>query len=80
MKFLLILFLLLASIFVFVSNSDMDDDNLYSKLDFDSTRVLVDRFLLNNKKIRYAEVGVETNRLIIFIHGAPGSLMLSMDF
>jgi len=74
MKFLFILFLLLASIFVFVFESDMNDDNLYTKLDIDSTRVLVDNFNLNNIEIRYADVGDETNRLIIFIHGAPGSL------
>jgi len=52
----------------------MSDEKLLENIKKDSTRAIIDNYESDGIQIRYVDVGVDTNRMVIFIHGAPGSL------
>ena len=72
----LILFLLLIFGFLMykIIDPNSTDKQLLEKLNFDSTRVVIDTYESEGNKIRYVDIGNTTDRLVIFIHGTPGTL------
>jgi len=52
----------------------MKDQRLYQKLNPQLGRVEINYLKMGESRIRYADVGNPENRMVLFIHGAPGSL------
>lgn len=72
----LILLLLIALAYILFSFLDLKTSNedLLADLKTDSTRTIVSTYLSDGIEMRYADIGNETKPLVVFIHGAPGSL------
>ncbi len=72
----LILLLLMALGYFLFNLIDLKTSNeeLLANLKTDSTRMVVSTYILNGVEMRYVDIGNETKPLVIFIHGAPGSL------
>jgi pimeloyl-ACP methyl ester carboxylesterase len=58
----------------------MNDRKLYQKLNSRQDRVVIQYLQEGNHRIRYVDVGDPEKRMILFIHGAPGSLEAFMGF
>lgn len=72
----LILLLLIALGYILFSLMDLNtsNDELLANLKTDDIRTEVGSYISDGIEMRYVDVGNEVNPMIIFIHGAPGSL------
>ena len=57
-----------------LSDIRMSDETLYNKLNGSGDSVKIGYYQYKDYRIRYAEVGNYDHPLVIFVHGAPGSL------
>jgi len=72
---LILLILIALGYFLFnLIDLKTSDEELLSKLRTDSTRTIVNTYISDGVEMRYVDIGNETKPLVIFIHGAPGSL------
>ena len=69
-SFIFILLMALPGIMDFTSK----DKRLIEKIKKHGSPASIEYFEFNNHRIRYVDVGLRDNPLIVFIHGAPGTL------
>ncbi len=79
MQFILWGFILLMGL-LRITDIRLSDHQLLKRLQIDKEPVSIHYYSYGKYMIRYAEVGNEGKPLIIFVHGAPGSLDAFMDF
>jgi pimeloyl-ACP methyl ester carboxylesterase len=60
-------------LFSFIDLQTSNED-LLANLRTDSTRTIVSTYIAQEVEMRYVDIGNETKPLVVFIHGAPGSL------
>ena len=75
----LILIILGYVLFSFIDLRTSNKD-LLADLRIDSTRTAVSAYFTEGIEMRYADIGNETSPLVVFIHGAPGSLEAFNNF
>jgi len=80
MKILIINILLLLVILSDILNFRLNDQKLFKKLDINQDRIDIKYYEKDYFNIRYVDVGEKNNRMVIFIHGAPGSLDAFLGF
>lgn len=69
-SFIFILFLALPGLMDYTTK----DKRLIDKLKKNGSPAALEYFIFKNHKVRYVDVGKHDNPLIVFIHGAPGTL------
>jgi len=74
MRLILLLFMALGYFLFNLIDLKTSNEELLANLKTDSTRMVVSTYILNGVEMRYVDIGNETKPLVIFIHGAPGSL------
>ncbi len=63
-----------------LADTRISDKELLSRLDINNDTVSIHYYKSQGYNIRYADVGSQDKPMVIFIHGAPGSLDAFMDF
>jgi pimeloyl-ACP methyl ester carboxylesterase len=74
MRLLLLLLIILGYILFSFIDLKTSNEDLLTNLRNDSIRTQVSTYMADGIEMRYADIGKETDQLVIFIHGAPGSL------
>jgi len=74
MRLLFILLIVFGLIFYGLVDSRPSNAELWENLKIDTVRTDVNQYEAEGIKIRYVDIGSKTGRMLIFIHGAPGSL------
>jgi pimeloyl-ACP methyl ester carboxylesterase len=74
MRLIFLILIILGYILFSFIDLKTNNEDLLADLRTDSTRTIIGTYLSEGIEMRYADIGNEKNPLVIFIHGAPGSL------
>ena len=80
MRLIFLLLIIMGYILFGFLDLRTSNEDLLADLRTDSTRTIVSTYFVEGIEMRYADIGNETNPLVVFIHGAPGSLDVFNNF
>ncbi len=74
MRLIFLLIIVLGYILFNFIDLQTSNEDLLDNLKTDSIRTIVSKYFIEGIEMRYVDIGNEKNPLVVFIHGAPGSL------
>lgn len=74
MRLIFLILIILGYILFGLIDLQTSNEDLLADLRIDSTRTVVSTYFVEGIEMRYADIGNETNPIVVFIHGAPGAL------